>query len=183
VTSTTSGAPQRDTTLAVELSRLAATGAPTGRDDDPERLLAAVAAFQDITRAAVDLQTQAARTAHDAGVSWARIGALLGVSRQAVQQRFDPNYVEAPAGAAEGRILGPVTRAEEMAHLEAAGAQGWKLVEARHGEHRLVHTGGVWEVQRVSIFAPRPLPAASDGWEAAATRFPDCFYVRPEQAD
>ncbi|MCW2163725.1 hypothetical protein B0I12_000851 [Microbacterium hydrothermale] len=175
-------APQRDTTLAVELSRLAAAGDPPGRGGDSERLLAAVAAFQDITRVATDLQAQAARAAHDAGVSWARIGALLGVSRQAVQQRFDPNYVGAPAGAAEGRILGPVTRAEEMAHLEAAGAQGWRLVEARHGEHRLVHTRAAWEVQRVSILTPRPLPAAGDGWEAAATRFPDCFYVRSRSA-
>jgi len=182
VTSTATGAPEREAALAVELSRLAAAGTPTDRDQDPERLLAAVAAFHDISRVADALQAQAARTAHDAGVSWARIGALLGVSRQAVQQRFDPNYVGTPPVSADGRLLGPVTRAEEMAHLEAAGAQGWKLVDARHGEHRLVHTGGAWEVQRVSIFAPRPLPAASDGWEAAATRFPDCFYVRPRSA-
>ncbi|KTR87685.1 hypothetical protein NS220_17260 [Microbacterium testaceum] len=182
MTSTAPGAPAHDRNLAVELSRLAAAGAPTDRDEDPERLLAAVAAFQDITRVAADLQAQAARTAHDSGVSWARIGALLGVSRQAVQQRFDPNYVGTRAGAAEGRMLGPVTRAEELAHLEAAGAQGWKLVEARHGEHRLVHTGDAWDVQRVSILTPGPLPAAGDGWEAAATRFPDCFYVRSRSA-
>jgi hypothetical protein len=169
--------------FAVELSRLAArqgatpAGTPEGTDD----LLASVRAFHDLARIATDLQGQAARTAHEAGVSWGRIGALLGISRQAVQQRFDPNYAESQPPTARTRVLGPVTRAEEMHHLTVAGTQGWRLTQARHGEHTLEHVGGAWDITRVSVFSPRPLPAADDGWEAAATRFPDCFYVRARQ--
>ena len=37
---------------------------------------------------AEDSLRQAVRTARDAGYSWARIGMALGITRQAVQQRF-----------------------------------------------------------------------------------------------
>ena len=175
-------AANRDAELMVELSKLTARHGMTTterRDDPSEELLLAVAAFQDIARIASELQGQAVRTAHESGISWARIGAILGISRQAVQQRFDPSYIGSQPNGPETRLLGPVTRAEEMRHLEVAGTQGWKLVSARHGEHELEHAGGVWEITRVSVLSPRAMPAASEGWEAAATRFPDCFYVRP----
>jgi len=166
----------------VELSKLTARHGMTTaerRDDPSEELLLAVAAFQDVARIASELQGQAVRTAHESGISWARIGAILGISRQAVQQRFDPRYLATESSGSETRVLGPVTRAEEMHHLEVAGTQGWKLVGARHGEHELEYAGGAWEITRVSVFSPRAMPAARAGWEAAATRFPDCFYVRP----
>lgn len=169
----------RDAELMVELSKLAARHGMSRGVSREEELLVAIAAFQDVARIATELQGQAARAAHEAGVSWSRIGALLGVSRQAVQQRFDPSYISREPVGSQARLLGPVTRAEEMHHLEVAGAQGWKLVEARHGEHELEYAGGTWEITRVSVLSPRAMPAARAGWEAAATRFPDCFYVRP----
>lgn len=106
-----------DARLAVELSKLAAahgaesssqappssdaplsSDAPSSSDaaagalPSTEQLLAAVASFHDLVRISSDLQGQAVRAAHDGGVSWAKIGSVLGTSRQAVQQRFDPNY-------------------------------------------------------------------------------------------
>lgn len=171
-----------DTVLAVELSRLATAHAePPENDDAPtaEQLLVAVASFQDLVRVSTDLQRQAVRAAHQAGVSWGNIGVLLGISRQAVQQRFDPHYVPADPQGGTSRILGPVTRAEEMHHLAAAGRRGWRLVRALHGEHVLEHDGQDWEVKRVSVASARQMPSAEDGWHAAATRFPDCFYIRP----
>jgi hypothetical protein len=171
----------RDVGISVELARLAAIWR-TGNADEVANLtgdsLTAVVAFQNLARISEDLQVQAARAAHEAGVSWNRIGSTLGVSRQAAQQRFDVNYsVKLPRGP-ETRILGPVARDEEMYHLEVAGSQGWKLVDARHGEHALQHQGGAWEVKRVSIFSLRPLPTTHEGWTAVSARFPDCFYVR-----
>ncbi|MCR2801620.1 hypothetical protein QNO21_03460 [Microbacterium sp. zg-Y818] len=173
-----------DADLAVELSRLAARhGAVSGQPATTDELLTAVTAFHDIARVAADLQGQAVRAAHDAGVSWAKIGALLGTSRQAVQQRFDPHYVRRDDPEGSSRILGPVTRAEEMHHLAEAGAQGWRLVLARHGEHVLERDDTAWEITRVSVFSARPMPSPAEGWQAAATRFPDCFYIRPARGD
>lgn len=201
-----------DARLAVELSRLAAAhgeAVPSGEalssretaatDTPPssDHLLAAVASFHDLVRISTDLQGQAVRAAHDAGVSWAKIGSVLGTSRQAVQQRFDPNYVpggshgtsssamdgaSAESRAGTTRILGPVTRAEEVHHLTEAGSQGWRLIRSLHGEHVLERDDRSWEVKRVSVLSARPMPSATDGWHAAATRFPDCFYIRPLQA-
>lgn len=171
-----------DPQLSVELSRLAArrwSPAPGEAPGTTEQLLAAITSFQNLVSASTELQGQAVRAAHEAGVSWAKIGELLGTSRQAVQQRFDPHYVPAEAAADRTRILGPVTRAEELDHLSEAGAHGWRLVSARHGEHLLERDDREWEVKRVSVFSARPMPSERDGWHAAAIRFPDCFFVRP----
>lgn len=172
-----------DALLAVELSRLAAHhgAASPGEPASPttDQLLASITAFHDLARVATDLQGQAVRAAHEAGVSWGSIGALLGTSRQAVQQRFDPRYLPADDPGAAARILGPVSRAEELHHLAEAGAQGWRLTLSRHGEHVLERDDRKWEVTRVSMLSPRPLPSRKDGWLAATTRFPDCFYIRP----
>lgn len=172
-----------DAQLSVELSRLAAQrGGPSPDGDSaptPDQLLASVSAFHDLTRLSADLQGQAVRAAHEAGVSWAKIGARLGTSRQAVQQRFDPRYIPGEEPGSATRILGPVTRSEELSHLSEAGAQGWRLIRSLHGEHILERDDQAWEVMRASMLSPRPMPSRRDGWQAAATRFPDCFYIRP----
>ena len=69
--------------------------------------------------------------------------------------------------------------AEEVRHLTEACAQGWRLIRSLHGEHVLERDDRAWEVKRVSVLSARPMPSARDGWHAAATRFPDCFYIRP----
>ncbi|TYD00438.1 hypothetical protein FQ377_03050 [Arthrobacter echini] len=173
-----------DAHLFVELSRLAAQRAPTSNDASSpavDQLLASITAFHDLVRLSADLQGQAVRAAHEAGVSWTSIGTLPGTSRQAVQQRFDPNYMARDESTGATRTLGPVSRAKEMRHLAEAGAQGWRLVKSLHGEHVLERDPQKWEVRRVSVLAARPMPSRRSGWHAAATRFPDCFYIRPRQ--
>ncbi|MBG6226501.1 hypothetical protein IWX63_003100 [Arthrobacter sp. CAN_A2] len=177
-----------DPQLSVELSKLAVhRGAvPTDGPASPttEQLLASVIAFHDLVRTSTELQGQAVRAAHEAGVSWARIGTLLGTTRQAVQQRFDPTYTPREDHGDATRILGPVSRGEEMVHLAEAGRQGWRLIRSFHGEHVLEqHDDQRWEIMRVSVFSPRALPSRKDGWEAATTRFPDCFYVRKRRPE
>lgn len=173
---------ESDTALSVQLSKLAADLRPHPSGEDsiqaPEAILRSVAVFGDIARVSTQLQSQAVATAQDSGLSWAKIGKALGTSRQAAQQRFDTRRTEAIQATETLRIVGPVSRNEEVEQINAAGKQGWKLIRSLHGEHALELDGNSWEVTRVSIFSLRTLPAASDGWEAAATRFPDCFYVR-----
>jgi hypothetical protein len=174
-----------DPQLAIELSQLAVQRGAIAADETSsptsEQLLASVIAFHDLVRTSTELQGQAVRAAHDSGVSWSKIGTLLGTTRQAVQQRFDPTYTRREDHSETTRILGPVTRAEELDHLAAAGRQGWRLIRSFHGEHVLEHDGHVWDIVRVSVFSPRALPSSSDGWRPATTRFPDCFYIRRQQ--
>lgn len=171
-----------DPRLAIELSQLAVRCGPIAANQTPtptpEQLLASVAVFQDLVRTSTELQGQAVRAAHDAGVSWSRIGAVLGTTRQAVQQRFDPTYTAREDHVGTTRILGPVTRTEELNHLAEAGRQGWRLIGSFHGEHLLERNDYAWDIMRVSVFSPRALPSRDDGWHVATTRFPDCFYIR-----
>ncbi|MGO1673515.1 MAG: hypothetical protein ACTJFR_10185 [Canibacter sp.] len=173
---------ETEAALSVRLSKLAADLGPHPSDEDsiqsPEAILRSVAVFGEIARVSTQLQSQAVATAQDSGLSWAKIGKALGTSRQAAQQRFDIRRTEAIQATETIRIMGPVSRSEEVEQINAAGKQGWKLIRSLHGEHALELDDDLWEVTRVSIFSLRSLPAASDGWEAAATRFPDCFYVR-----
>lgn len=167
---------------SAELSRLAAgtsgdaTG-PSAGDLEPEVLLNSIRSLGDIQTEASRLQREAVVAARQAKVSWARIGAVLGISRQAAHQRFMVN--EGLPGA-EDRIVGHVTRADEVEALRAAGLQGWWPVESRHGEHVVRHSGTSWEVQRVSAVSIGKLPSEAEGWTVATTRFPDCFYIREQ---
>lgn len=173
---------EADVALSVRLSKLAADLGPSPSDEDsmqsPEAILRSVAVFGDIARVSTQLQSQAVATAQASGLSWAKIGKALGISRQAAQQRFDTRRTEAIQATETMRIVGPVSRNEEVEQINAAGRQGWKLIRSLHGEHALELDDETWEVTRVSIFSLRALPAASDGWEAASTRFPDCFFIR-----
>lgn len=168
--------------LEVLLAKLAASkGAnldSASLDQSPEALLHSVAIFGDLARASGQLQSQAVASAQAAGLSWAKIGNALGVSRQAAQQRFDSRRFEPATASPTTRILGPVSRSDEIEQLMAAGQQGWKLIRSLHGEHVLEHSDCAWEVMRVSVFSPRAMPSAAQGWHAASTRFPDCFYLR-----
>ncbi|MGS1091544.1 hypothetical protein [Corynebacterium sanguinis] len=165
-----------DARLAVDITELATRiDAPT--TDVPDSLKDADR-FARIARVATELEVQALLAAHNDGVSWSRIGKHLGVSRQAVQQRVDPNYRPAPELPPTSRMLGPVDRNDEVEQLNAAGLQGWKPVKSEHGRHIMIKTDVKWEIQRVSIARLTAMPSAEAGWEAATTRFPDCFYVR-----
>ncbi len=177
---------QLDAQLSLELSRLAVQCGGTSSDmpsPTTEQLLVSVTTFQDLARLSMDLQGQAVRAAHEAGVSWSRIGTLLGTSRQAVQQRFDPHYIPRDDLPGVTRTLGPVSRAEEMHHLTEAGSQGWRLSRSSHGEHVVERDDQDWEVMRVSVLSVRPLPSRRKGWQAATMRFPDCFFIRPRLSD
>jgi hypothetical protein len=128
-----------------------------------------------------DLLRQAVAAARSAGHSWAAIGATLGMSRQAVQQRFgsatDPADPDDEPGGPEQRWLGPVTAFDEMAELELAGRLGWHTVGAGMLRHRMVRTGTQWEHRRV-VWVRSPGGYERDGWQVGAKAFPWLYLVR-----
>lgn len=143
--------------------------------EDPADRLALVRRAAEAERAVRGLLGQSVSAARASGHSWAAIGAELGLSRQAVQQRFGAAALDATPP--QVRRLGPITAFDEMAELELAGSQGWRTVGAGMFYHLVVHTDTQWEHRRVAW--TRPAAAyEKDGWSVAVRAFPWLYLVR-----
>jgi hypothetical protein len=161
--------------------------------DGPEDLRAALetepASYLTLIAAAHVAAGEANRLLHDsvtgarhAGHSWDAIGGLLGVSRQAAQQRFKTGVGETPDDPAR-RVITGVTAFNELAALERAGRAGFHLVD--FGAFYLVVEASdrQWEHRRTiapSRGAQRRLE--DEGWQPAGTWFPFRYYARPLDA-
>lgn len=131
-----------------------------------------------------DLLQQAVSAARSSGHSWAAIGDVLGLTRQAAQQRFGAaGDADASApGSASGEIgeerwLGPITAFDEMPELELAGRRGWHTIGAAMFKHRMVRTATQWEHRRVVWNRPTK-SFEKDGWVLALRAFPWIYLIR-----
>ncbi|GLW03383.1 hypothetical protein [Streptomyces lavendulae] len=135
------------------------------------------------------LLREAVQGARAAGHSWDTVGRVLGVSRQAAQQRFAGKAgggdSPAPPGggsdAPERRTLGGLTAFDEMAALEEAGRDGWHVVGYGPFFHEVEASGHPWEHCRVALpSAARHRRMESEGWiPVGAGWFPWRYYKRP----
>ncbi|MCA1783678.1 MAG: hypothetical protein ABR500_02165 [Dermatophilaceae bacterium] len=149
-----------------------------GTDLDPESpqdRLALVQRAAEADRAVRELLAQSVTAARGSGHSWAAIGEVLGLSRQAVQQRFGGDG--APNDRSEVRRLGPVTAFDELAELEIAGRQGWRTIGAGLFYHLVQRTDTQWEHRRVAWTKPARA-YEKDGWTVAVRAFPWLYLVR-----
>lgn len=147
-------------------------GAPV---DDPLALVRRVADAEGSVRRLLHQSVGAARAA---GHSWAAIGAELGMSRQAVQQRFGDRVGTADDDLTEEqRWLGPVTAFDEMSELELAGRRGWHTVRAGMLRHLVVRTSTQWEHKRV-LWSGSLARHEKAGWVVGARAFPWLYLVR-----
>jgi hypothetical protein len=147
-------------------------GAPT---EDPLGLVRRVADAEDSVRHLLHQSVGAARAA---GHSWAAIGAELGMSRQAVQQRFgERTSATADPLTEEQRWLGPVTAFDEMGELEIAGRLGWHTVRAGMLRHLMVRTSTQWEHKRV-VWTGSLGRYEKVGWVVGCRAFPWVYLVR-----
>lgn len=141
-------------------------------DDDPLVLVRRAADAETVAR---ELLQQAVGAARSAGHSWAAIGTCLGMSRQAVQQRFGDRAVPPPGP--EQRWLGPVTAFEEMGELQIAGRKGWHTVQAGPLRHLMVRTDTQWEHKRI-LWTGSLARYERDGWIVGARALPWLYLVR-----
>ncbi|MFC7486797.1 hypothetical protein ACOCJ7_11200 [Knoellia sp. CPCC 206453] len=144
-------------------------GAP---EDDPLGLVRRVADAEGSVRHLLHQSVGAARAS---GHSWAAIGAELGMTRQAVQQRFGDRSDDTLTP--EQRWLGPVTAFDEMAELEIAGRLGWHTVRAGILRHLVVRTPTQWEHKRV-VWTGSLARHEKDGWVLGCRAFPWVYLVR-----
>ena len=164
-----------DRELADRISAALLTSADRGEPDHLD-LVRRAAAADEVVR---DLLSQAVSAARANGHSWAAIGEVLGLSRQAVQQRFGASG-SVQASAQDGpqtRRLGPVTAFDELPELELAGRHGWRTVSAGMFYHLVQRTPTQWETRRV-IWSKPASAYEQDGWTVAVRAFPWLYLVR-----
>ncbi|MET9837193.1 hypothetical protein ABZZ01_05210 [Streptomyces virginiae] len=184
----------------VEMDRIrkgiaaAVLGAPEGLaeslEHDPHGYLRLVDASRVGAEEASRLLREAVQGARAAGHSWDAVGRVLGVSRQAAQQRFagkaagGASASAPPAGgpdAPERRTLGGLSAFNEMAALEEAGRDGWHMVGYGPFFHEVEASGHPWEHCRVTLpSVGRHRRMESEGWiPVGAGWFPWRYYKRP----
>lgn len=145
---------------------------------DPDAALGLVAAGRVAAEQTSLLLQEAITGARGAGHSWDTIGRLLGVSRQAAQQRFG---VPGPPRITTGdrRVLSPLTAFDEMAVLEREGRRGWHVVDFGPLYHVVESSDHVWEHRR-ALWSPAATGRLrSDGWvPIGSVTFPWGYWKR-----
>ncbi|MFE2249944.1 hypothetical protein [Streptomyces lavendulae] len=171
----------------------AVLGAPEGLADSLEHDAHGYLRLLDASRVGAEessrLLREAVQGARAAGHSWDTVGRVLGVSRQAAQQRFagkagGGDSSAPPSGgsdAPERRTLGGLTAFDEMAALEEAGRDGWHVVGYGPFFHEVEASDHPWEHCRVALpSAARHRRMESEGWiPVGAGWFPWRYYKRP----
>lgn len=148
--------------------------------DTPEGALRLVAATRIAADHAGRLLDDAVAGARHAGHSWAVIGGVLEVSRQAAQQRFSPRADQPDPLAPQQRVIRRVTAFNEMSVLEREQADGWHLVGFGAGKLVVAASDHPWEHQRLT-FASHPLLRSmeQDGWQIVGVWGPWTYLKRP----
>jgi hypothetical protein len=121
-----------------------------------------------------------------AGLSWAEIGALMGISKQAAQQRFGSASGAAEAESIDAQIVRTAPTAfNEEAMLEEEGRAGRELIGTGMLTLRFRQTDRRWEHRRVVAFSPAAAlrQVDGDGWTHVSTWFPFQYLKRPVVAD
>ncbi|MFC9550018.1 hypothetical protein ACFTWF_04130 [Rhodococcus sp. NPDC056960] len=150
-------------------------------DHDPAAYLDLVRLTSRARESVDELLVSAIAAARSAGHSWDTIGAALGMSRQAAQQRFGKRIGDTSDADPDGRTrrLTPLTAFNEMRILNHAGAYGWHSVGFGTLFHTIRKSEEQWEHTRVSALASRQKLEA-DGWQKVGTLwFPWAYFKRP----
>jgi hypothetical protein len=146
-------------------------GADQDQLDTPEHALRMVAATDAAVRHGSALRADAVTSARHCGHSWAAIGSVLGISRQAAQQRFGAAATTTPDEAArQQRVIRRVTALSEMAVLDREQAEGWHLVGFGVGKLVVAASDHPWEHERLTFASHSLLRAMEqDGWQIVGT--------------
>lgn len=156
--------------------------AQLGVAEEPQNVadyLSLIEFASDIESQAHTVLREAVGAARAAGATWSAIGAVLGMSKQAAQQRFTTGTPTAPIAGPDERILGPVTTFDEMDELALAGQYGWHSVEVGTRYHRVLRSDTRWEHSRVTLLGgSRRSALQAEGWQVIHASFPYTYLKR-----
>jgi hypothetical protein len=116
-----------------------------------------------------------------ADLSWAEIGALIGISKQAAQQRFGGGGEADPAERAADLIVRTGASAfNEMAIMEQEGRERRELVGTGLLSLAFRQTGSRWEYRRVTaLFADQARAKLERaGWAHVSSWYPFHYFKR-----
>ncbi len=152
-------------------------------DTELEAHLELVALARDAHGETATLLRAAVRSARGVGCTWEQVGAVLGMSRQAAQQRFGTRDEGPPPPADQsGRTitLTPLNAFNEMRVLTRAGRHGWHTIGFGPLFHTVARSDQQWEHYRGGIMAG---PPPGDGWQRVGAGWgPWTYYARPVDA-
>lgn len=116
--------------------------------------------------------------ARSAGHSWEAIGASLGMTRQAAQQRFG-RIVEDEDDRGENRRLVGLTAMREIEELDEWGRHGWHSVRFGPMFHDVQRSSVQWEHRRTVVGSRAARDLEHEGWERIGTLwFPWVYFKR-----
>jgi hypothetical protein len=124
--------------------------------------------------------------ARRAGLSWAEIGALIGISKQAAQQRFGGSGLMTDAAGSEAEIVRiGATAFNEEPMLTEEGRAGRELVGTGALTLRFRQSDHPWEHRRVIAFSPAAAlrQVEGEGWTYVSSWFPFHYLKRPALQD
>lgn len=148
-------------------------------DKDPGGFLQLTAVATDALHTCEHLQREAVQQARRADQSWVDIGALLGITRQAAQQRFSTDF----AAGTESETTKRITWANadnEMQILKTVGLTGYHLVELGGVWMELEHSPTAWEHRREvsDEIEGKQKEIEAEGWEYVGRWFPFHYFKR-----
>jgi len=146
-------------------------------EHEPEAYLDLIRLASRAEAATTGILKDAVLGARSAGNTWEVIGQLLGMSRQAAQQRFGTE-VSTRQGVAT-RLLRPVTAFDEMAALAEAGRAGWHSIAYGPLYHLLARSDRQWEHLRVFMAGREAAGLEQSGWQQIGDGwFPWAYFKR-----
>ena len=152
-------------------------------DSELEAHLELVALARDAHGETATLLRAAVSSARGVGCTWEQVGAVLGMSRQAAQQRFGGKDEVPPVPADQaGRtlILAPLNAFNELRVLARAGRHGWHTVGFGALYHAVERSEHQWETYRGGFLAG---PPTGEGWQRVGSGWgPWTYYTRPLDA-
>lgn len=151
----------------------------TGSDrEEYEKIIVASHVVADEGRLAMHRWIDAGRRA---GLSWSDIGGLIGVSKQAAQQRFrSVDDSGEPADRDRMEVRTGATAFNEMRIMEQEGLNGRELVRTGMLALFFRATERQWEYRRIAAVSPNP-PVESmsrEGWTYVSSWFPFQYFKR-----
>lgn len=148
-----------------------------GGEDVYGEVLEVAARAHEETRSILQSAVDSARRA---GHSWEAIGRILGVSKQAAQQRFGHRQQPADDDVAAVKRLYPVNAFNEMTVLREIGQFGWHSVGFGVRFHRIELSAEQWEHTRI-IANPKAIHDLEvQGWQRIGEQsFPWAYFSRP----
>jgi hypothetical protein len=115
-----------------------------------------------------------------ASLSWSEIGALIGISKQAAQQRFGGGSEEEAQRPGDLIVRTGATAFNELAIMEEEGRQGRELVRTGLLSLLFRQTGSRWEYRRVTALFPDQARTRlqRSGWAHVSTWYPFHYFKR-----